>query len=103
MNHQDWSPVVLKKKSPVVHKPISNPKKEEKEEGFQEPPRFFSKQFGQNLSQLRQKQNLTRVMLAQKLNVKESVISSLENGTEVYNGQLLSKLKRVLGNFEFKA
>jgi len=97
MNHQDWTPVVLSKhKSPA--KLVKNDKKEEKKEddGFTAPPKKFSKMFGQQLSQLRQKQNLTRTQLAQKLNVKESLISSIETGNENYNPLILSKLKRVL-------
>ncbi len=103
MSHQDWSPVVLKKASP---KKVSNnpkPKIEEKEDGFTEAPKKFSKVFGQKLAQLRAEKNMNRKMLAQKLNVTESVITSLETGNENYKPDLLSKLKRVLGNFDFKA
>jgi ribosome-binding protein aMBF1 (putative translation factor) len=104
MSHQDWNPVVLKKASPK--KVVSAPKpKEEKEDGFTEAPRKFSKSFGQSLAQLRMSKEpkMTRKMLAQKLNVTESVVASLETGNENYNPELLSKLKRVLGNFDFKA
>jgi ribosome-binding protein aMBF1 (putative translation factor) len=102
MSHQDWAPVVLKKVSPKKAVVQYSKPKEEKEDGFTEAPKKFGKPFGQKLAQLRAEKNLNRKMLALKLNVTENVISSLENGNENYNPELLSKLKRVLGNFDFK-
>ena len=96
---QDWKPVVLNKIS--AKKMTSTPKpKEEKEEekGFTDAPKMFDVSFGKKIERLRTQKGMKRTDLALKLNVKESVIESLEKGKEVYNGMLLHKLKKILGN-----
>ena len=59
---------------------------------------MFDVSFGKKIERLRTQKGMKRTDLALKLNLKESVIESLEKGKEVYNGILLHKLKKILGN-----
>ena len=97
MDGQDWKPIVLKKKKtppPVVNKP----KEEKKEDGFVEAPKMFDIAFGRRVEQMRNSKGMKRTDLARKMNVKESLIESIEKGKEVYNGKILHQLKKHLGN-----
>lgn len=99
MECQDWKPVVLSKKPksvPILPKPKALPSEDEK--GHVEPPKMFDQAFGRKVQQLRNTKGWKRTDLAKRMNVKESVIESIENGKEVYNGQLLHQLKKHLGN-----
>jgi ribosome-binding protein aMBF1 (putative translation factor) len=43
----------------------------------------------------------TQDELSKKLNMPKNTIQSLEQGREKYSGVIVSKLKKVLGNFEW--
>eukprot|EP01006_Ploeotia_vitrea_P039451 TRINITY_DN66350_c7_g1_i1.p1 TRINITY_DN66350_c7_g1~~TRINITY_DN66350_c7_g1_i1.p1 ORF type:complete len:141 (-),score=71.74 TRINITY_DN66350_c7_g1_i1:49-471(-) len=49
------------------------------------------------LMKARQAKKLTQAQLAQKLNVKQTVINEYESGKAIPNGQIINKLNRVLG------
>lgn len=97
MDCQDWKPVVLSKKAKSVPTPQKKPDVEA-EKGHVEPPKMFDQAFGRKVQQLRNAKGWKRTDLAKRMNVKESLIESIENGKEVYNGQLLHHLKKHLGN-----
>ena len=97
MDCQDWKPVVLSKASKL--QPSPKPKIEsDDEKGHVVPPKMFDQAFGKRVEQFRNAKGWKRTDLAKHMNVKENVIESLEKGKEVYNGQLLHKLKKYLGN-----
>jgi len=49
------------------------------------------------IQKARSAKNLTRKQLAQKLNIKEAVIASYENGSAIPDANILNKLNRALG------
>ena len=58
---------------------------------------------GQQIQKLRNQKNInTQEELAKKMCVPLQTIRNVENGTELYNGQLVSKLKKILGNFSWE-
>lgn len=105
MEHQDFKPVVLRKNyvfSKGNDKAISISeserrfiKYEKKDDGHVIVPKTFTKEFGQKLATARSSKNMNRKDLSLKLNVKESVISDMENGKLLYDGNLVHKLKRI--------
>lgn len=97
MDCQDWKPVVLSKAKPAPI-PQKLKTKSEDEKGHVEPPKMFDQAFGRKVQQFRTAKGWKRTDLAKRMNVKESLIESIENGKEVYNGQLLHHLKKHLGN-----
>lgn len=104
MDHQDFTPVVLYKNKPKSKQssPSSNnannsnnkPKKPEYD-GLVEKPKTFTREFGTKLASLRSSSNLNRKDLALKLNIKESVVSDIENGKYLYDGNIVHKLKKL--------
>jgi ribosome-binding protein aMBF1 (putative translation factor) len=96
MEHQDFKVVVLRKKtSPKVQ--INQEKKSDNKENNGEivKPKTFTTEFGKKLSVLRTEKNMKRKDLALKLNLKESVISDIENGKQLYDGGIVHKLKKL--------
>lgn len=61
---------------------------------------YYSPKFRARLLNLRLKLNLTRKEFAQKLNVKESVIKGIENNTEIYDPNIMSRLCNELQRLE---
>jgi len=94
MEHQDFKTVVLRKNSPPSNPP---PKKfiEKKDDGYVVVPKTFTKEFGKKLATARISKSMNRRDLSLKLNVKESLISDIENGKLLYDGNLVYKLKRI--------
>jgi ribosome-binding protein aMBF1 (putative translation factor) len=100
MDGQDWKPIVLSKTSTRVNTPYVSIVKipASNEDGFIEKPKMFTIEFGRRVEQFRTAKGLKRAELAQRLNVKEHYIENLERGKELYNGMMLGKLKKILGN-----
>jgi ribosome-binding protein aMBF1 (putative translation factor) len=97
MDHQDFTPVVLYKNKPKSKQSspsLINSKKTEYD-GLVEKPKTFPREFGSKLASLRSSSNLNRKDLALKLNVKESVVSDIENGKHIYDGNIVHKLKKL--------
>lgn len=119
MNTQDWNVTIIGKKKTNNKDPITQmhqcdekietlrkPKqnswtqeqkvkiKLENDEviGIEKIPNYISKKLQQERSILK----ITRKELAQKLNIKESIITDIENGNYSYDKQLLRKIERVL-------
>lgn len=105
MDGQDWNPVVLKKagtKKPVV--PLSTSSQGMKQEVLdlsEKPIEYFTTAMGQKISALRVEKKWTQEELAKKLCIPKQTITLLEQGREKYNGPLVAKLKKVLGNFSW--
>jgi ribosome-binding protein aMBF1 (putative translation factor) len=96
MDHQDFKPVILIKNKPKPKNQNIFPKESKQDyDGLVEVPKTFTKDFGKKLSSFRTTSNMSRKDLALKLNLKESVISDIENGKQLYDGNLVHKLKRV--------
>lgn len=113
MEHQDWKTLVIRgkpldqtknamragqyetveksKKNPDLHKA----KIEHETENFELPR--VSHALSQTIQQARTSHHWTRKELANKLNVKESVIADYENGKAIPEGHLLQKLSKILG------
>ena len=94
MEHQDFKTVILRKNNPVKNSSNKSPV-EKKEDGHILVPKTFTKDFGNKLANARTSKNMTRKDLSLKLNVKESVISDMENGKLLYDGNLVHKLKKI--------
>ena len=98
MDGQDWKQVVLTKTPKIVKVNPPSLAAVKDEDGLINKPKMFTPEFGRRIEQFRTAKGMCRADLAQKLNVKTNVIENLEKGKELYNGNLLSKLKRILGN-----
>jgi ribosome-binding protein aMBF1 (putative translation factor) len=94
MNHQDFKVVVLRKKTSPP-KNISPIEKKDNEPEDIVKPKTFTTEFGKKLAVLRTEKNLKRKDLALRLNLKESVISDIENGKQLYDGGIVHKLKKL--------
>jgi len=105
MDSQDWKPVVLKKTPQTVKKQTSVEKNTisptDSLDFNEKPIEFFTLAMGRKIASLRSEKKWTQEELAQKLCIPKKTIIDLEQGKEKYNGPLLSKLKRVLGNFSW--
>lgn len=105
MEHQDWTPVILKKniikkvETKTVQPSIvpSNQALDMDDKKLE----FFTPSMGKKVSALRAEKGWNQEQLAQKLNLPKKTITDLEQGKEKYNGPLVSKLKKVLGNFSW--
>jgi ribosome-binding protein aMBF1 (putative translation factor) len=102
--HQQWEPVVLKKTSESKPKPIGKTNSMPESESFDvdiKPIKYFTPSMGQKIQSLRSQKSWTQDELAKKLNMPKNTIQSLEQGKEKYSGEMVSKLKKILGNFEW--
>jgi ribosome-binding protein aMBF1 (putative translation factor) len=115
-DHQDWKEIhFTKKKSPAKtsghtkahgapvtrrskRKPAGSAKlrRVAEAEGPQKINRV-SRSVAQQIVQARQAKGWTRKQLAQKINVKEQVLATYENGSAIPNNQILAKLRQKLG------
>lgn len=104
MEHQDWTPVVVKKKNNKDNKD-NNPGNHEKskvtklEEQVEEGTMKHKKMditFGKTLQKYRLSQGYTQKDLATKLNIPVKDINEIEAGKAKHNGQLMGKIKRIM-------
>jgi putative transcription factor len=108
MSHQDWTPVVFKKKS-----------KDEKDKPSNSTPstsslsnigiykaasdddmkktKYVSKNTSQAIMNARSEKKMTQKELAQKCNMDISIINEIERGACVYNASHVNKIQSVLG------
>lgn len=117
MDHQDWTTVYTRPKGASrknkAHSDESKTKGQAKsigpktshkeraldskiEEGSMK-TKTFDADFRKKVQQYRLSQKLSQKALAQKVRVPEGTIRDLENGKLAYNGALVSKLKRIMG------
>tara|TARA_B110000971_G_C20000826_1_gene496740 strand:+ start:1617 stop:1934 length:318 start_codon:yes stop_codon:yes gene_type:complete len=104
MSHQDWTPQILNKsKAPLItdiiakEKNVLNPsvKLDENDEVIK--IKTVPKDTSTMITNARNLRKLTRKDLANKLNLKEDIITNIETGKAIYDGNQIAKIKRFLG------
>jgi ribosome-binding protein aMBF1 (putative translation factor) len=107
MQHQDWTPVIIKKRShgldPDVKKRISQLEpthirqlKSDDVDVYKN--KMFEMEFVKTAINKRVEMKLSQRDLAKRLNVDASIVQKLEQGKLVYDPQLKSKLNRILSS-----
>ena len=81
--HQDWEPVVFRKKVDQKSVPTPPKPKDENPEVFHQ--ERVSKELAQAIISARTARKLTQKQLAMHVNVQPSVINEIESGKAVYN------------------
>jgi ribosome-binding protein aMBF1 (putative translation factor) len=108
MEHQDWKTIVLKNPNIVKNQPKNIVKKtdlpkstvnssiklNENDEVTQ--IKYVPKDISKLIIQGRITKKLTRKDLANSLNLKEDIITNIENGKAIYDGNLIAKIKKIL-------
>lgn len=103
-HHQDWEPVVLRKKPAVTTEvvqrkifdgPPQKKKLNENPEGFDH--KKIPKKIGDAISKKRIELGITQTQLAQKINEKPNIVNDIENCRGVYNHVHINKILRALG------
>jgi putative transcription factor len=125
MSHQDWEPVILRKKPVTVsaaeakknplpgtsvtkfdagkNKQTSKPSARADvditdPDAKIKPIKTYDSNFRKNMQQARQEKNLSQKDLATKLNVKPNVIAEIESGKAQWDGTLVTRIERILGS-----
>ena len=111
MEHQQWEQTVLSKSKTSVQR---EPKENTPPKAGSAPPipqamdinekkiEWFTPAMGKRIAALRAEKKLTQEQFAQKMGMKKNNIADIEYGNKVkYQGQIVSKLKKVLGNFSW--
>lgn len=110
MQHQDWKAVLLKNIN-IVPKivPKNIVKKEDLPRSSINPSvkldendevlkiKYVSKDISQLVINGRIAKKLTRKDLANKLNLKEDIITNIETGKAIHDGDQIARIKRILG------
>ncbi len=99
MDHQDFTPVIFKK-SPLLREFHRAPNAKMLDNILSDepaPPKTVGSEVGKKLQQARADKKLTRAQLAKSLSIQENVIASYEQGTAIYNGIQLARIKKALG------
>jgi ribosome-binding protein aMBF1 (putative translation factor) len=111
MEHQDWEQYIIHCNSDKKEK------KEKKEKEKKTGPNHFlkdikldkkieegdlkhqkiNKELSKQIQQARLSKGYTQKDLANKLSLQASIINDIECGRAIYNGQQISKIKRILG------
>lgn len=108
MDQQHWEPTVLRK-NPQQQKDSSKspPKRSSAPQPVvaldhdEKPIEYFTIPMGKKIQSLRNEKGWTQEELAKKLNIQKKTINDIEQGKEKYSGPMVSKLKKVLGNFSW--
>lgn len=109
MDQQHWEPTVLRKNPQQQQKDSSKspPKRSSAPQPVvaldhdEKPIEYFTIPMGKKIQSLRNEKGWTQEELAKKLNIQKKTINDIEQGKEKYSGPLVSKLKKVLGNFSW--
>lgn len=107
VSEQDWKPVVFnksksngnRKSSSVllpVHRTASAARFQKLDDPDAEPVKKIPLSISSKIRNARNEKGMTQKDLAQRAGVKQEVIQSYENGRAIPNGQLLSKIRRIL-------
>jgi ribosome-binding protein aMBF1 (putative translation factor) len=106
MDHQDWTPVVFRKKSTYQQKetvtvavqPNQQNKNKPKLKDDDEIPQIktYGTDYGIRVSQARCSKKLSQKQLATQINEKIDVIKSIENGKGIYNPSVTQKVFKIL-------
>ena len=92
MNHQDWDPVILTKKTKP--NPIITPKKPKEDEEFDIPK--INADLKNKIQQGRIAKKLSQKALATQLSIPVKIIVEYENGKAIPNNEFIAKLERFL-------
>jgi putative transcription factor len=105
MDHQDWKPVIvkkkIKKKTVITNKKnVISDEQRRKIKVDNESETFkiekVSMSFGKEMQKARCAKNFTQKTLAQRLNVKSTIIANYEQGKAIPNNAFINKIERVL-------
>ncbi len=103
MFRQDWEPVIFQKKKKEhvsgpkrVQGPTHAQKLDENTENYKDHKKV-PKALADAIRQKRIEIKLTQEQLAQKVNVRTSIINDIESQRSVYDSVTVEKIKRVLG------
>lgn len=96
--HQDHNVIVFSKKKPQKTEPLTpkEPKPEDPDGERMKVPKF-SHQFTQEVIKRRVEKKWNQEQLANQLRVQKNIIQSFEQKKLKYDGNLVHKLKRLLG------
>ena len=105
MDHQDWKPVIFNKpKKKIV---VKNKKKVLSDDQIRKIKldndnevhkiEKVSMDFRKEMQKARCAKNMTQKQLAQKLNLKQTIIANYEQGKAVPNNYIITKIERALG------
>lgn len=114
MDHQDWKPVIfrksksqLQKEGKIKKEKVLNTKRPnskqcdvnfKKLDGDDVPPtKYVPKDIAKQIQQARTAKKMTQQDLANRLNVKKTIINDLESGKMILNKGFVNRVKRVLG------
>lgn len=117
MSDQDWKPVILNPKpkksgnQPTVkdtHKYGTPNKQGVKQDNLSKVAqeeeaqhvKLVGTELGRKIQSARVSQGLTQKQLAAKMFISVQIVQEYESGKAVYNGQYISKFKRVLGSLD---
>ena len=103
---QDWTPVFIKSSNPSKVIPMkkeiverkqqtTNIKLDSNDEITQ--IKYVPKEISQQIISARIVKKWTRKELAQKLNMKEDIIASIELGKAIYDGAQIARIKKSMG------
>lgn len=107
MDHQDWAPVVLSKKSNqasasaarkkgvvVIPKTIRKALEDDGQGGKIE---TIDRKISMRIQQARSEKGMQRKALAQRIGVKDTVLADYENGKAIPSAAVLNKIERIVG------
>jgi len=102
-DHQDWTPVKIKKNDSKLSQKISNSStsgsatSSSKIDEDVKPPPMVDRELAQTIQKFRVAKGLTQKQLAQAISLPVQIISDYERGTAVKNGAYVSRIKAFLG------
>jgi putative transcription factor len=103
MDHQDWTvyltkgPAKRQKDTKIPHKEKSKAVKiEEKVEKSELKHKKIDIKLAKEIQQKRLNKKMSQKELAKRLSVTPQIINQIETGSAIYNGQLISRINRLL-------
>ena len=103
MQVQDWTPIILNKSSKptakIIQKKVKMPELKSGvkiNENDEVKIIKVSREISLLITQARIAKKLTRKQLANNLNLKEDVITDIETGKAIYDGNLIARIKKSL-------
>ena len=103
---QDWTPVFIKSSNPSKVIPMKKEIVERKQQTTNikfdsndeiTKIKYVPKEISQQIISARIVKKWTRKELAQKLNMKEDIIASIELGKAIYDGAQIARIKKSMG------
>lgn len=94
MNHQDWKPVVFKKKT--TKKQPQSVKSNTKSDDDDIKLKKFPPELVKQIIKYRVDKNMNRKQFAQFLNIRESKLAEIETNKALHNGPLVGRFKKLI-------